>query len=717
MAGAQPDESRTNLARLVCAIPFFLLLGISASANDVPLLDFTPSFDTKTIKVNAGAKLSAIHEPFKIILHVDADHAHAFPGIEFPCPTGHWDLSNFAYVAVDLRNPADRAVRVEMRVDNPGADGLFNCCADGVDLPPRSAATLRVPLRRRKPDWVKVELPGMNGHPWGMPQGWGKPGQGTIDPANVTNLIVFTAHPREDCAYEILDIRAGGAFTPPTELLKDPAKFLPFIDTFGQYIHRDWPGKTHGLADLARAREEEAKDLAAHPGPPQWDQYGGWKTVPALDATGFFRAAKHNGKWWLVDPDGRLFFSQGIDAVTPFEGDTPIGGREKWFADLPPVESRFKDCYHQAWIIAVGDYKGQRPACFDFGRANLMRKYGNEWPTAFADVTHRRMRSWGINTLGNWDSPEIYLRHQTPYTASISVHSKFLEGSNGYWGKFCDVFDPSFITDIRQTMRWQKRSTAGDPWCIGYFVDNEQSWGEDGISLALASLTSPPTQAAKLAFIEDLKHKYLVIESLNLQWGTSHASWDALVNSTTPPDAARARADLDAFYLRFARKYFETVRDAVKEAAPHHLYLGCRFASSNPSAAAAAAEFCDVVSFNVYQRTPNAIPFPMTADVPIIIGEFHFGALDRGLFHTGLIPVENQAERAAAYKTYVQAALRDPRMVGCHWFKYVDEPTTGRTFDGENYQIGFVDIVDTPYPEIVGAARELGASMYDLRMK
>ena len=39
---------------------------------------------------------------------------------------------------------------------------------------------------------------------------------------------------------------------------------------------------------------------------------------------------------------------------------------------------------------------------------------------------------------------------------------------------------------------------------------------------------------------------------------------------------------------------------------------------------------------------------------------------------------------------------------------------TGRA-DGENYQIGFVDICDTPYSEIVYAARRIGKEMYSLR--
>jgi hypothetical protein len=52
--------------------------------------------------------------------------------------------------------------------------------------------------------------------------------------------------------------------------------------------------------------------------------------------------------------------------------------------------------------------------------------------------------------------------------------------------------------------------------------------------------------------------------------------------------------------------------------------------------------------------------------------------------------------------------------VGTHWFQYYDEPTAGRG-DGENYNTGFLDICDTPYPEMVSAAREVADRMYEYR--
>ncbi len=36
--------------------------------------------------------------------------------------------------------------------------------------------------------------------------------------------------------------------------------------------------------------------------------------------------------------------------------------------------------------------------------------------------------------------------------------------------------------------------------------------------------------------------------------------------------------------------------------------------------------------------------------------------------------------------------------------------------DGENYQIGFVDVCDRPYPEITRACHEVGERMYEVRM-
>ncbi|UCF39498.1 MAG: hypothetical protein JSU96_13690, partial [Acidobacteriota bacterium] len=42
--------------------------------------------------------------------------------------------------------------------------------------------------------------------------------------------------------------------------------------------------------------------------------------------------------------------------------------------------------------------------------------------------------------------------------------------------------------------------------------------------------------------------------------------------------------------------------------------------------------------------------------------------------------------------------------IGAHWFQWVDQPSTGR-YDGENYNIGLVDVTDRPYEELTEALK------------
>ena len=470
----------------------------------------------------------------------------------------------------------------------------------------------------------------------------------------------------------------------------------------------------HDEADLAARVAVEAKDLAAHPEPPGRDRFGGWEGGPVRASAKHFRTEKIDGRWWLVDPDGRLFWSFGADCVRA-GNSTPVTDREAYFAWLPTNEPPFAAFFSRGSGAAHGHYETNwNYRQFDFSRANLLRKYGDGWASETIDMAHRRLRSWGLNTVANWSDESVYAARRTPYTVNTSFRSKPIAGSEGYWGKFPDPFDPSFRTGIRKAMEAQQAAgTVGDPWCIGFFVHNELGWGKD-MSLAVAALRSPSDQASKVAGVGTLREAYGGIESLNTAWGTSHASWEALLACTNAPDPKRAESDLQKLHARIADAYFRVIREEVKRVAPDQLYLGCRFAWVNEAAVRAAAPHCDILSFNKYTYSVEDLKLPEGVDRPVVIGEFHFGALDRGMFHTGLKATADQADRAAKFRAYLEGALRNPQIVGAHWFQYRDQPTTGRS-DGENYQIGLVDICDTPYAETIGAARAIGETMYPLR--
>lgn len=658
----------------------------------------------RTFVTGEDAEITQVVSQGEPALRVCTGVKREWPGATFKAPSGRWDLSRKGELRVRVRNASKGMVTVYCRVDNAGADGISHCVTGSVRMEPEQTRVLTVPLKRTSDDNLNGKLFGMRGYPAKVG------GPNTVDPSRLTQLLFFVAKPSIPHVFDILDIRAAGDYTPPVAFSNDAEPFFPLIDKFGQYRHKPWPGKVASLDDLKARHREELAELDQHPGPSNWNQYGGSKSGPKLEATGFFRTEKVNGKWWLVDPEGRLFFSHGIDCVG-MANTTCVEERESWFHEFPGDDQSFAEFLGREWALK-GYFAGKTVRRFDFSSANLKRKHGESWRQTTSELTHRRLRSWGLNTIGNWSSERIWKLRRTPYTDNVgSGSTKMIEGSEGYWGKFPDVFDESFGRSLRESMASKKGGSLGDPWCIGYFSDNEMSWGDD-TSLAIAALKSPPKQPAKIAFVADLRSKYSSVDRLNQAWKTSHRSWEAVLEFREPVKTDDARADLLAFYTKAAELYFRTVRDTIKAAGGNHLYLGCRFAGANSRAAAAAAKFCDVVSYNIYERSVADFEFDGGADVPLILGEFHFGALDRGLFHTGLVPVSDQNARAQAYLDYVLGALRHPRFVGAHWFQYQDEATTGRVWDEENYQIGFVDIADTPYPEMLAASREVGARLY-----
>ncbi|MDT8301250.1 MAG: beta-galactosidase [Sedimentisphaerales bacterium] len=680
---------------LICGA---VVVSASQQGPSLVLFDFNNDFNIDSV-ITSDAKITLSESG---ALRIKTGHTNQWPGVTLKAPVGKWDLSKYEYVSIDVKNSGSELLTVSCRVDNPGADGSKNCVTDNLTLKPGTTGALVVrlfptPWRLSEP----VELIGMRGAPVHS---------GKVDPGNITQLLLFVTKPDIDHKFDIKNIRAGGS----VETL-DVKAFFPFIDEFGQYIHKDWSGKTHSLKEMIANGRAEDKDIAAHSVPSDRNKYGGWTAGPRLKATGFFRAEKYKGKWWLVDPQGQLFWSHGIDCVRSTNA-TPITDREHYYQNLPDADSPFAKFYGGGSWAPHGYYKDHSPyKTYDFSQANFLRKYGQDWENIFAEVTHRRLKSWGINTIANWSDSRIYLKRKTPYVCTISYDSKKLEGSEGYWGKFFDVFDPSFRLALRERLEREKDRAINDPWCIGYFVHNEIAWGDE-VSLAAAALVSPAGQPAKKVFVDDLKAKYESIDKLNGAWGTKHASWQALMESQEVPDKKKARTDLKIFYTKTAETYFETIRDELKKAAPNQLYMGCRFAWVNDLAAKAATKYCDIVSYNRYSYSVAEHRLPDSIDMPMIIGEFHFGALDRGMFHTGLKKTTDQMDRAAKYKSYVQGALRNPYIVGTHWFQYKDQATTGRG-DGENYQIGFIDICDKPYPEIVQASREVGYNLYEYRLQ
>lgn len=436
---------------------------------------------------------------------------------------------------------------------------------------------------------------------------------------------------------------------------------LPVVDEFGQWIPASWPGKARTLEELRSFWAQEEKALA--PGGFGYCRYGGYRHTKAR-ATGFFRIEQVDGRWWFVDPDGHLFFSLGIDVITPYSG-TRVEGREEIFAALPPAE-----------LASTLRRPGPAGRWASFYTWNLLRRYGPGWFEKWMEMTFRRMEAWGFNTVANWSDPRLAEARRMPYVVTLRG-----------WGieqaplGMPDVYSPEWAAQVDRSAREQCAPRKDDPYVLGYFVANEPPWPGREAMLAQMILDGPATATQK-----ELKQ--------------------FLAGGDTPE---RRRE----FVYRAFDKMLQTITGAIRKYDPNHLILGIRFGGRPPDEVIRAARIFDVYSQNIYAYAPDPKQLDLVYQLterPILIGEFHIGVPGRGLA-PGLRQARDQQERGIAYRYYVENAAAHPALIGTHWFQWVDQPVTGR-MDGENYNIGLVDVTDRPYAELVEAAKVTHQRVY-----
>ena len=596
-----------------------------------------------------------------------------------------WDLANYLYLVADVHNGGTQAVTFICRAEDPEYAGWHHYAEAAARVGAGASTSVLVFLKRKQPadETLRALFPGMDALPDGYMPHWSG-----LDPAHIIKVVFGCETSGTDLKLELLRLRAIGICDAAP--LTAPGYF-PFIDEYGQFRHAEWPTKIHASNDFAARRVAEAAALQASPRPSSWDKYGGFKDGPQLTASGSFRVEKYAGKWWLVDPEGRLFWSHGVTGVG-VANTTPVDGRRHFFEDLPALG---QDHHNEVnWYLA-----------------NLKRKYGDQAEADADAVVHERFSSWGLNTLACWSDPKVTSLDKTPYTQILNIGGPRLAPSL----KLPDPFDPALARNARRACELEKHSTGKDPWCIGYFIGNELEW-RGGPDLVNEVLTAPAHQPGKQALVKLLQQRHATLTDLNAAWHTTYDSWDNLLTSTNKVDAKLALEDFTAFNQQLAELYYRTCRTELKRAMPDKLNLGSRFHTVNPIAVRAAARYCDVVSFNKYNTSIRDLNLPDGLDRPVIIGEFHFPAWDRSFAANAGSGRLCEVQRADSYWYYLTGALDNPLIIGTHWFQYLDQPLTGRG-DGENFPVGFVDVTDTPYDQLTQVTRELGDSLYARRLQ
>jgi hypothetical protein len=475
----------------------------------------------------------------------------------------------------------------------------------------------------------------------------------------------------------------------------------PVVDEFGQWSNREFKGKIKSEDELREhltVLENIAKESEF---PDNWSQYGGWKEKQ-FQATGFFQVIQDNDKWWMADPEGYAFVSVGVDCMRPSASGW-IEGQRDIFSWLPePNDPQYGECY--------GNRRGE--AMFDFFKSNLIRVYGDSWESKWQEITVGLMKAYGINTIGNWSDFEFIKMAKMPYVYPLA---NFPSTNTALYRDFPDVYSYEYQEKSKE-FAGQLKPLKDDPFMIGYFLRNEPNWAFGKNNIAFEMFAEPKISASKNAFLEWIARKYDDIESFNESWKLDLSSFEELEKQTfLDVPSETAEADFWDFSKILVRKYVDVVCDEVEKVDPNHLNLGMRYAWISSDLLYEAGERFDVFSINGYR-----VPYPPeTSGIyeksgkPVMIGEFHFGSIDRGLPSTGITGVASQEERGKAYRNYIEHGLSRNELIGIHYFQWLDQPIFGR-FDGENYNIGLLTIAHTPYEELVEAMKESNLKIYEI---
>jgi hypothetical protein len=322
------------------------------------------------------------------------------------------------------------------------------------------------------------------------------------------------------------------------------------------------------------------------------------------------------------------------------------------------------------------------------------------------------LKRFGFNTVANWSEWKIAQDARFPYV--IPLRTNF-ERSDMIYRDFPDVYHPDFkkdADDFGKQLQWAVNENA----LIGYFLMNEPTWGFSSESPAAGMLFNSPSCETRKELSRFLQKRYDSAQALSDAWSLQTTFEEIGEGRWTKRLTKPAKDDLYDFSERMVERYFGMLSDACKAVDPNHMNLGIRYQGIPPEWTIKGMQRFDIFSMNCYREQ---VPYETCKEIheklnmPALIGEFHFGALDVGLPSPGLVHVLNQKHRGRAYRYYTEDAAANPYCVGTHYFTLYDQSALGR-FDGENYNIGFLDTCNQPYEEMEQAARKTHERLYKL---
>lgn len=396
---------------------------------------------------------------------------------------------------------------------------------------------------------------------------------------------------------------------------------------------------------------------------------------------GFWRIVRtRDGIWWFLSPQNKTEYLNGVTTVAPFlRGRDPRGA-----------------------FFVSRDWDGSD------NDASLFR---------WAERTVVRVRSVGFKSLGAWCNPVLY-RCDMPMTRDLNVWQWVPAGARLFSREWQDSAEAA-IRDQTLSMRTNRN-------LIGYYTDNELDWEEPAIGPRVYFDQLPTDDPNRQEVLGVIHETWPTVADFDRDWGTSFRDWPELERHPRLPVGSKTGYDrlADRWLYHFARAYFRITATLVHKYDPNHLILGCRYRGWVPNQVLRGARgYTDAQSLNYYAADGLLdldvfTSIAQESDQPLIVSEYSFHALDGRSGDRNLVrfpaQVRDQLARAEGYRSMTARLARVPFVIGADWFQWMDEPASGRWSDGEDANMGIVDVNDRPYEALVEAVQQTAPLLNDL---
>ena len=188
------------------------------------------------------------------------------------------------------------------------------------------------------------------------------------------------------------------------------------------------------------------------------DNFGGFDGEKVANKRGFFRVIQKGKKWWLVNPNGNLFFSVGVNSVEP-------------------------------------------------------KRVGSEDKEAWAEETYQLLDEAGFNSIGRWSDHRPFARidKPIPWCSTLGFMRTFDSqrsedlGRKDYPYETIPVFDEGWPAFCEKFALEKTRASLDDPYLIGHFSDNELPFRPDALNNYLSLSKTDPGYIAAVAWMEENK--------------------------------------------------------------------------------------------------------------------------------------------------------------------------------------------------------------------